>query len=90
MLLVMEAIDEGVISLSDMVTVSDVAASMGGSQIYLEVGEQTRIRTVNSTDCSSKKGACAVPNFDYNDEDDDENSHASGEENVNDDYDDEF
>lgn len=39
LLLVMEAIDSGKISLSDDVTVSQNAASMGGSQIYLEVGE---------------------------------------------------
>ena len=40
MLLVMEAIDGGVISLSDKVTVSENAAKMGGSQVFLEAGEQ--------------------------------------------------
>lgn len=39
LLLVMEAVDLGKISLDDDVTVSPNAASMGGSQIYLEVGE---------------------------------------------------
>lgn len=39
LLLVMEAVDSGKISLADDVTVSQNAASMGGSQIYLEVGE---------------------------------------------------
>jgi len=39
LLLVMEAIDSGKIALSDNVTVSEKAASMGGSQIFLEVGE---------------------------------------------------
>ena len=50
----------------------DVLAEMidrifaGGTQhINLEIGEQTGIRTVNSTDCSGKPGACAVPNFPY-------------------------
>lgn len=38
-LLVMEAIDEGKITLDDVVTVSDHAAGMGGSQIYLEPNE---------------------------------------------------
>lgn len=38
-LLVMEAIDSGKISLSDKVTVSEYAASMGGSQVFLEPGE---------------------------------------------------
>ncbi len=38
-LLVMEALDSGKITLSDEVTVSEHAASMGGSQIFLEAGE---------------------------------------------------
>ncbi len=37
--LVMEAIDSGKISLSDTVTASEHASSMGGSDIWLEVGE---------------------------------------------------
>lgn len=43
LLLVMEAVDTGKISLSDEVTVSPNAASMGGSQIYLEVGERMTV-----------------------------------------------
>ena len=39
LLLVFEAIDLGKINMQDMVTVSERAASMGGSQVYLEVGE---------------------------------------------------
>ena len=39
MLLVMEAADSGKISLEDQVTISERAASMGGSQMYMEVGE---------------------------------------------------
>lgn len=39
MLLVMEAVDDGKISLDDQVTISERAASMGGSQMYMEVGE---------------------------------------------------
>ncbi len=39
MLLVMEAVEEGKITLEDRVTVSERAASMGGSQMYMEVGE---------------------------------------------------
>lgn len=39
LLLVMEAIDSGTISLSDIVSVSDYASSMGGSQVYLKAGE---------------------------------------------------
>lgn len=40
MLLTMEAIDSGKVSLDDMVTASAHAAEMGGSQIYLKEGEQ--------------------------------------------------
>lgn len=39
MLLVVEALDSGAISTDDLVTTSEHAASMGGSQIYLEPGE---------------------------------------------------
>lgn len=43
LLLVTEAIDSGKISLADMVTVSQEAAEKGGSQIWLEVGEQMSV-----------------------------------------------
>lgn len=39
MLLAMEAVDAGKIKLTDEVTISENAASMGGSQMYMEVGE---------------------------------------------------
>ena len=44
MLLVMEAIDSGRISLDDTVQVSAHACSMGGSQIYLKEGERMSVR----------------------------------------------
>ena len=44
MLLVMEAIDNGQIKLEDMVRCSEFAASMGGSQVYLEPGEEMSVR----------------------------------------------
>ncbi len=43
MLLIMEALDDGKIKKEDMVTVSEHAASMGGSQVFLEVGEQMSV-----------------------------------------------
>ena len=43
LLLTMEAIDGGRLSLDDTVTVSDYAASMGGSQVFLEPGEQMSV-----------------------------------------------
>lgn len=46
MLLIMEAIDRGQMSLADEVTVSEKAASMGGSQMYMEPGEQQKLETL--------------------------------------------
>lgn len=43
MLLIMEAVDEGRISLDDEVIISDNAASMGGSQIFLQAGEKYKV-----------------------------------------------
>ena len=40
LLLVMEAVDGGMLRLDDVVTVSANAASMGGSQVFLKEGEQ--------------------------------------------------
>ncbi|GAB2574035.1 D-alanyl-D-alanine carboxypeptidase (penicillin-binding protein 5/6) [Gracilibacillus alcaliphilus] len=44
MLLIMEALDEGKLSLTEQVTVSEYAASMGGSQIFLEAGEEMTVQ----------------------------------------------
>ena len=43
-LLIMEEIAAGRLGLDDMVTTSAYAASMGGSQVYLEEGEQMTVR----------------------------------------------
>ena len=43
LLLVMEAIDEGRIKLTDRVSASANAASMGGSQVYLKEGEEMSV-----------------------------------------------
>lgn len=43
MLLIMEAVDSGKISLDDMVTVSGNAMSYGGSTMFLETGEQLTV-----------------------------------------------
>ncbi|WP_066637491.1 D-alanyl-D-alanine carboxypeptidase family protein [Desulfolucanica intricata] len=40
MLLIVEAVDDGKLKLSDRITASENAWSMGGSQIYLEPGEE--------------------------------------------------
>jgi D-alanyl-D-alanine carboxypeptidase (penicillin-binding protein 5/6) len=44
LLLFVEAIESGHMSLDDTVIVSDYAASMGGSHVYLEEGEQMSVR----------------------------------------------
>ena len=43
LLLVMEALDAGQLTLEEPVTVSAYAAGMGGSQVYLEEGEQMTV-----------------------------------------------
>ncbi len=43
MLLIMEAIDDGVIALDDMVEVSENAMSYGGSTMFLETGEKLSV-----------------------------------------------
>ena len=44
MLLIIEAIDDGVIKWDETVTVSENASSMGGSQILLETGEEMTVQ----------------------------------------------
>lgn len=43
MLLIFDALDAGKINYSDMVSTSERAASMGGSQVFLEAGEQMSV-----------------------------------------------
>lgn len=43
LVLIMEAIEKGVISLEQMITVSENASGMGGSQILLETGEEMSV-----------------------------------------------
>lgn len=60
LLLVMEAIDSGRLSLTDKVTVSDYAASMGGSQVYLEPGEQMSVEDLLKSTVVSSANDAAV------------------------------
>src|SRR5690625_4551932 len=43
MLLTMEALDEGKITLEDRATISEHASQMGGTQLYLEPGESRTV-----------------------------------------------
>ena len=65
LLLVMEALDNGAVGYDDMVTVSEKAASMGGSQIYLEVGEQMSVDDLlkSVTIASANDAAVALAEF---------------------------
>lgn len=46
LLLIFDALDSGKISKEDVVTVSEYAASMGGSQVFLEAGETQTVDTM--------------------------------------------
>ncbi|WP_181350002.1 D-alanyl-D-alanine carboxypeptidase family protein [Thalassobacillus sp. CUG 92003] len=46
LLLIMEALDEEKIKLDEIVRVSEHAASMGGSQIFLEAGEEMSVKNL--------------------------------------------
>ena len=58
LLLIMEALDNGIISLDDNVSCSEEASSMGGSQIWLDPSETL---TVNEM----LKAICVVSDNDY-------------------------
>ena len=61
MLLVMEAIDSGKITLDETVTVSAYASKMGGSQVYLEEGEQMSVHELlKCVVVSSANDACVA------------------------------
>lgn len=60
-LLIIEAIDNGKISLNDMVTASENAVSKGGSQIWLEVGEQMSVNDLlKAVIIASANDACTL------------------------------
>lgn len=46
LLLILEAVEKGQLSLSQEITVSEHAASMGGSQVFLEAGEVQTVETL--------------------------------------------
>jgi len=43
LLIIMESIEKGIIKMDDMITISENASKMGGSQILLETGEQMSV-----------------------------------------------
>lgn len=61
MLLTMEAIERKQITLEDKVTISDYASSMGGSQLYLEPGEQRTVeQLMKGVAIASANDACVA------------------------------
>lgn len=56
----------------ELVALLDALAVSGSQHINLHVGEETKIQTINSTDCSGTPGACAIPTAEAIDREDDE------------------
>ena len=59
MLLIMEAVDSGKITLEDSVTASENAAAKGGSQIYLKAGEVMSVSDMLKSIAVSSANDCA-------------------------------
>mgnify|MGYP000857915895 CR=1 FL=1 len=61
LILIFDAIERGQISLTDTVTVSEYAASMGGSQVFLEPGETQTVETmIKCISVASANDACVA------------------------------
>lgn len=61
LLLIYEALEDGTITKETIVTTTDHAASMGGSQVYLEAGEQQTVETlIKCISISSANDACVA------------------------------
>lgn len=65
LLLLMERIDSGEISYDDIVTGSEHANSMGGTQIWLEVGEQMTVRDLLKATAINSANDAAVALAEY-------------------------
>ena len=61
MLLIMEALDNGSLTLEEEVTASDYASSMGGSQIFLEPGEKMTVNDLLKGIAIGSGNDAAVP-----------------------------
>lgn len=65
--------------IDELVAMLDGLIASGTQHINLEIGDETRVQTVNSRDCG-RLGACAQPNFDPDEE------QEADEESDNDDF----
>lgn len=64
-LLIMEALDSGKIKLTDKVPCTEDAAGMGGSQIWLEVGEELTVDEMLKAICVVSANDCTVAMANY-------------------------
>ncbi len=64
-LLIMEAIDSGTISYTDKIPCSENAASMGGSQIWLDVREELTVDEMLKAICVVSANDCTVAMAEY-------------------------
>ena len=64
-LLIMEALDSGQISLTDKVACTENAAGMGGSQIWLEIGEELTVDEMLKAICVVSANDCTVAMAEY-------------------------
>lgn len=64
-LLIMEALDDGRISLSDSIPCSETAASMGGSQIWLDPRETLSVDEMLKAICVASANDCVVAMAEY-------------------------
>lgn len=65
LLLIMEAIDSGKISLTDKVPCTEDAAAMGGSQIWLDVREELTVAEMLKAICVVSANDCTVAMAEY-------------------------
>ncbi|MBO4869392.1 MAG: D-alanyl-D-alanine carboxypeptidase [Clostridia bacterium] len=65
LLLVCEALDSGKVGLGDVVPVSENASKMGGSQVYLKVGEEMTLQDMLKSVVVSSANDCAVALAEY-------------------------
>ena len=65
LLLVMDKIDKGKISIDDKVTISDNASNMGGSQVFLNPGEEITVNNLIKSICIASANDSAVAIAEY-------------------------
>ncbi len=65
----------------DLLAMIDRLMAEGSQHINVTVGDETQVQTVNSTDCG-RAGACAVPNFEFDDDAEAESGDDSGSDDL--------